>query len=305
MLAQAVRFSTHELNDGQRSRRWEEWNRSALIGLSCHTPHGRGLRGEEITLELPHVTVGHVRAEPHRVSRAGHTLDTSPADSVIVYAILNGRSTFSRGNSSQHLAAGDLAIIDADRPFERTFPTAFAELAVKFPRQVFSGSSAGPRSTDSGFLHPSGLTALRVHALGRHLVDSPSSVAPVDAETISRVALDLMTDLTTSDGPGDRLALGRLLIEQNLGDPSLSASRLATTLQISNRQLSRLFADARTSFPEYVTDRRLQRATALLSQAAGASVGQVAALCGFSSPSYFSRVFRDQHGFPPGRFQPS
>lgn len=305
MLAQAARFSTHELDEAQRSARWEEWNRSALIGLDCHTPQGRGLRGEEITLDLPDVTLGHVRAEPHHVSRSGQTVDDSPANSVVVYAIVKGRTTFSDGIRSQLVASGDLAIIDADQPFQRTFPTSFAELALRFPRQIFDGLGMGARSPGAEFVRASGLAALRVHALERHVATSMSAFVPVHADTINRVALDLMTDLTTSEGPGDRLALGRLLIEQNISDPLMSASRLATALQISERHLSRLFADAQTSFPKYSTERRLLRATTLLSQTCAPPIGQIAALCGFSSATYFSRVFGDCYGVPPGRYRAS
>ena len=298
-----MRFSTHELNEAQRSSRWEEWNRSALIGLNCHTPHGRGLRGEEVTLDLPGVTLGHVRAEPHQVSRGVKTVDDSPAHSMVVYVVLKGRTTVSVGSRTQLVPAGDVVILDADRPFERTFPTGFAELALKLPRRLFEGYGPGARTAGADVIRASGLTALRARALGRHLSQSVLPLAPDDAETISRVALDLVTDLATSERAGDRLALGRLLIEQNLGDPLLSAPRLARALEISPRQLSRLFADAQTSFPKYLTERRLLRASTLLAQPCAPSVGRVASLCGFSSAAYFSRVFRDQHGFSPMRFR--
>ena len=299
MPVQAVRFSTRELNEAQRSSRWEEWNRSALIGLACHTPYGRGLQGEEITLDLPCFTLGYVQAEAHEVSRGSETVDNSPADSMVVYAVLNGRTTLSVGSRSRAVPAGEVVIVDADRPFERTFPTSFAELALKFPRRLFEEHSSGAKTAGADVIRVSGLAARRVHALGRQLTGSVHPLGARDAETLSRVALDLVTDLTTSETVGDRLALGRLLIEQNLADPLISAPKVAAALEMSERHLSRLFAEAQTSFPKYLTERRLLRATTLLDQPCAPAVGRVSALCGFSSPAYFSRVFRNQYGFSP------
>jgi AraC-like DNA-binding protein len=304
VLAKPARFSTHDLSDAQRSARWEEWNRAALVGLTCHTPNGRGLRGAEITLELPSLTLGLVHAEPHRVSRSVQTVEDSPTDCVVFYAVLSGRTSFSDGNRSHGVAAGDVAVLDAGRPFARSFPTRFTELALKIPRQVLDTSAVGHCAAGAEFVRASGLTALRVQALGRHLAESIQPVPSVEVETISRVALDLVTDVTTSDGPGDLFALGQLLIEQNLGDPGLSATRLAAALDISLRQLTRLFADAHTTFPRYLTERRLLRATALLARPVRTPIAKIAATCGFSSAAYFSRVFRDHHGVPPGRFVP-
>ena len=220
----------------------------------------------------------------------------SPTAAVVVYAVLRGRTTFEDGTASEAVHAGAVVVADADRPFRRTFPTGFAELALRFPCEVVDGY----RPEGARVLRPAGLAALRVHALGRQLVAPTSGLA---AESVNRVALDLLADLTTRDGPGDRFALARLLIDQHLDDATLSAARLARALQLSGRQLTRLFADAGTSFPGYLTDRRLLRAADLLQGPGALPVAEVGARCGFSSAAYFSRVFSAHHGVPPGRFR--
>ena len=302
MLAQAARFSTYELNDEQRSSRWEEWNRSALVGLNCHTPHGRGLRGEEVTLDLGELTLGHVQAERHHISRTAQTVDTSPTRSMVVYAILHGRTTFADSGGSWVVSAGDAVIVDADRPFERTFATSFAELAIKVPWQHAQEARSLDQRSGARCVRTSGLAALRVRTLGRHVVRSVQPAA-FDGETLNRVALDLVNDLTISEGVGDRLAVGHMLIEQHLGDPTLSAPKLAGALEISERQLSRLFAETLSTFPKYLTERRLSRAAALLATPARLAISDIAAQCGFSSSAYFSRVFRDRFDVSPQQFR--
>ncbi len=317
MPARVARFSTHGLNEEQRSARWEDWNRGALVGLNCHTPGGRGLRGEEVTLDLGDLTLGHVQAERHHISRTSATVDDSPTRSMVVYAILRGATTFSDSAGSWALTPGDAAVIDADRPFRRTFPTGFAELAIKLPlqpqarqgpqdRQAREAGQACQARTGTDGAHvvrTSGLAAVRVRTLGRHVARWCLPSGPGDLDTVRQVALDLVDDLTIGAGVGDRHALARLLIEQNLADPRLSAAALAGALEISERQLSRMFAATRTTLPRYVTERRLARAAALLATPAALPISGIAARCGFSSAAYFSRVFHDHYDMSAQQFR--
>lgn len=298
----AARFSTHQLTEEQRSARWEDWNRGALVGLTCHTPHGEGLRGEEITLDLGDQVLGHVQAGPHRIARTEQTIESSPTHALMVYAILRGRTTFADGNGAQVAPVGSALIVDADHPFRRTFPTGFAELAIKL-RGPDAARLAGRSGAVTEFVRTPGLAAQRVRALAGHVARSFCPVDAEDAADLTRVTLDLIDDLTVGAGAGDRLALARLLIGRSLGDPRLSAPALAAALQISDRQLSRLFADERTTFPKYVTERRVRRAAELLGHPSARSISEIAARCGFASPAYFSRVFRDHYDLSPQQYR--
>lgn len=95
--------------------------------------------------------------------------------------------------------------------------------------------------------------------------------------------------------------LGRLLswIEVRLHE-RLPVARLASEAKMSVRTFHRRFlADTGTSPTGYVLGRRLESAADSLRHSASASIGEVAARCGFDDPNYFTRAFRRRFGKSP------
>jgi len=88
-------------------------------------------------------------------------------------------------------------------------------------------------------------------------------------------------------------------IAENIGDPNLSVSALCQQFFISESQLRRNIERATRLTPsEYILTLRLNRAKNELSYT-DRTVKEIAARCGFSSPYYFSRCFRQEMGVPP------
>lgn len=58
----------------------------------------------------------------------------------------------------------------------------------------------------------------------------------------------------------------------------------------------------RESLFDYLLNYRIEQSLALLSRG-NSSITEIALQCGFSSPSYFSRVFREQMGYSPRQYQ--
>ncbi len=84
-----------------------------------------------------------------------------------------------------------------------------------------------------------------------------------------------------------------------LGNSDLSVASIASTLRCSANYLSRRFHEERgMTLGAWITRERLEMARDLLSEPRH-SVAEIGWMCGFSSPSYFIRVFRQQTGFTP------
>jgi len=98
-----------------------------------------------------------------------------------------------------------------------------------------------------------------------------------------------------------RVALMKERLAADLTEP-LSLSALAADVGLSPFHAARLFAQA-TRMPPHAwrNQLRLQRALAPLRE--GVSVAEVAAACGFTDQSHFTRHFRRMFGVPPGRWQ--
>jgi AraC family transcriptional activator of tynA and feaB len=91
-------------------------------------------------------------------------------------------------------------------------------------------------------------------------------------------------------------------IQIHLGESDLTAASIAHALGCSRAHLYRVFAQHEQGIGEVVRAGRLERA-ALLASPAALPVEQVAAACGFASPSAFTRSFHDWSGLTPTAFR--
>jgi transcriptional regulator GlxA family with amidase domain len=89
-------------------------------------------------------------------------------------------------------------------------------------------------------------------------------------------------------------------MEANIEEP-VSPARLAADVDLSTRQLERLFRRYLNRSPKrYYMEQRLQKARNLLMQT-DMSVINVALACGFTSPSHFSKCYRAHYDTTPYR----
>jgi len=89
-----------------------------------------------------------------------------------------------------------------------------------------------------------------------------------------------------------------LLMEQHVGR-SLTLDELAHKLDLSTRQLERLFKAETGKAPQaYAKQVRLRTAAWLLTSS-DKTVADIASSCGFSDASHLGREFRKQFGLPP------
>jgi AraC-like DNA-binding protein len=96
-------------------------------------------------------------------------------------------------------------------------------------------------------------------------------------------------------------ANGRIF--SDLGSPDLSVSALARDAGMSEVYFRKLFSEIYGISPsKYITLQRISYAQKLLDDGF-LSVDEVAERCGFSSSSYFCRVFKNQLGLTPTEYQ--
>ncbi|MET7653542.1 MULTISPECIES: AraC family transcriptional regulator [unclassified Streptomyces] len=294
MMSAPVRFDTTGLPEADRVARWEEHNAEALIGLRCRSLRDTALDATEINLQLPRTHLARVLGTPHVVERSRSEIRRVPSDAVACYLTLAGDAFFYQDDGVQLLHPGQLLVCDADQPFMRGFSHGLEELAVKIPHTVWRelGSPASlsqPLVIDGR----AALTRTFANLVARALRPGPAPTLDED------VLLDLLASTVTGRVPSlsaVHLNVAKTYIEEHLTDTGLSAARVARSVGISERHLSRVFASGGTSVPHHLLHRRLERAHTLLSTGTVATVAEVAARSGFASAAHFSHRFRERYG---------
>jgi AraC-like DNA-binding protein len=303
-------FSTARLPAGRRVELWEWHNSAALIGLRVH-PHGP-LEATELNLALPQVRLARVTGSAHAVERTPEVIGRFPADAVVVYLTLRGAARFTSADGTLNRRPGDAVICETDRPFARRFARGLEELVVTVPRSALTARA------DLGRLDRPVLTSFAVPPSAGKNPRRPDYYARALARLADRAtrpghpllpAEGTLLDLVAVLAAGPRVApaaahraAAKLYIEEHLTDPGLGADEIAAATGVSPRQLSRLFAADDTSLPRHILSRRLELARSVLATPAPATaatartVADVAALCGFTSVTYFSHTFRHHFG---------
>lgn len=119
--------------------------------------------------------------------------------------------------------------------------------------------------------------------------------------------LEQTRELRAAAGPGssvdaERIKLMVKFIQANY-DSHITLSDIAASASISPREASRCFSRCMKNSPvNYLNEYRLMAASRLLSTGTD-SILSVSEQCGFSSCSYFSKLFRDTYGITPGEYR--
>ena len=91
--------------------------------------------------------------------------------------------------------------------------------------------------------------------------------------------------------------------QSNYADKDLSLESLCALFQISQTQFSLLFKrEMGTSFLQYVLDKRIERAKALLRDSEK-KIYEIALETGFEDPGYFSYCFKQRCGVTPKNYR--
>lgn len=89
-------------------------------------------------------------------------------------------------------------------------------------------------------------------------------------------------------------------LEEHIFDCSLKVSDLHLLCGISDTYFRKIFISHFGTGPQnYITNKRLTQANALLNIGDYNRISEVALAVGYEDPLYFSKIFRDKYGFPP------
>lgn len=93
------------------------------------------------------------------------------------------------------------------------------------------------------------------------------------------------------------------IVEKNHSDESFDVRKLAKEIGLCRRQLHRRLRKSVNQSPRrFITTYRLHRAVTLM-QRRNTTIAEIAYQCGFNTPNYFCKVFRDEFGCTPSSYR--
>ncbi|MEU6375312.1 helix-turn-helix domain-containing protein [Streptomyces sp. NPDC046909] len=310
-LSVISRATTEHVEPAERIRYWEEYNRRALVGLSCTSYSEQGLLARQTNIELGALRLADISGNAHAVERTPQTVKAAPKDSVFATLLLTGEAVFLHENGCLAVTSGDLCVYDTRRPYLFGFSSSMRQILVDVPRELFAqvcGTDRlpGPMLFGRGTAREGALVAALVSLLGGLTAVERGPHVPADAEGAVLGLLGRLTEERTGQPTGSgtyrsQLIVAQDYIERHLHDPRLGAAQVADVMGISVRHLGRIFASTGTTPARHIVERRLVGAHREL-VAAGARetrIADVAHRWGFSSQAHFTRLFRTRFGLTP------
>ncbi|MER2133325.1 MAG: helix-turn-helix domain-containing protein [Arthrobacter sp.] len=293
-------FSTRGLSSVDRIELWEHHNARALLPLSVRTlGEADELEATEHNVRLPRLTFAGVKASPHVVERTTDHIRQGAADGVALYFSLAGDAFFYHQGGVHLQRPGTLLVCDVSQPFLRGFAHGLQEFVLTVPRGVFEDTVSArlPRQplvrsfadVPGGDIHAAELARLMRRTLG-----NPSAASHAATEDSAIELLRTMLAPARDRGADAHRAAALAWIMRNLRDPSISVTTVAEAVGVSERTLSRAFAERGSSVARTILEQRLDLAHGILSRPDAPSVRDVALSCGFVSAGHFSRVFRER-----------
>lgn len=229
--------------------------------------------------------------------------------SLIAWIQLDGEGRFAHRERTLEIMTGDLCLLRSARPVQvslnsgRLLLVAIpeAEVADRFPLWRQALLKRLP-------MH-AGVPAIFVDAV-RSLLRWQDGIDEPHGEHLADAVIDLVGAVICCAVPDSSGCMQRSLhqrqnvkryIQRHLQDPELNAERVARALNLSVRQLHRLFADESLSLMRWIWSQRLEACHRELQRdhLGRRSLADIAFAWGFNDQAHFSRAFRRQFGISP------
>lgn len=306
-----AKASTDDVPAAERLRYWEAYTASELIGIRCSSYAAGGLHAQQRNIDLGQVRLAEIAGNEHVVERTQPIMRRHPKNSVFASMLIEGEAFFYQSGLCLPLRTGDLIIYGTMTPYlyGMTRPSRHVQVDIAAAELCGIGRGCelkGPIKID-GSLRAGRLLTQAMRRDMLEFVDAPRADRAEGVSQRLRTTLEVLIRADAADrARGAELATLRLLraevfIAEHLCDLQLDSDAVARHLSMSPRHLNRLFEHHGCSVVQWIWRERLARAHRMLADPTNATVpiGDVALQCAFSTPSHFTRAFKERYGVTP------
>lgn len=308
-------FSTQGSHPRDRLSLWYDVARTIYVQHHAQLDHGQAFSASITASSLANISASILQCDPIRFIRTTRHVEADSDGQLFIGRQQFGRCLWRQEGREAITATGDLAIMNAQKPYEISYLDPGAVLFLKVPLRDFEqrvGPIAGLTAiTVSGSSELGGLASGFLDLLPSRLpiADEPAAARIAD-HALDLFAMALLATTTQNrpklSSPREvALASLKAAIDNNLSESHLSSTDIATAAGISVRYASLLLAEHGTSISRYILDRRLEQCRRLLADPSQShrSITEIALSWGFSDPSHFGRRFKQAYGVSPSDYR--
>jgi AraC-like DNA-binding protein len=303
-LVKMIRESTEGLHPKEG---FDFWREKATPLVNAHRPASAAPFSASRAMAA--VSLGSfvdTRSDALGIEQTAKQIRQQDSDLIAISMAVSGDCYQQQGDTSVQVSHGGIAIVDMNSPYAMGSSSAYRELRVHLPRDIFTAhigrieTLAGRSYAAGGALH--GLFA----SYFREFAELLPAMTAADADRGFEGLLYLLQSALSvrapvAKGPVGPLALRSLAetyIRRHLHDPDLDPNRIAAALSISRTRLYEVFAET-DGVAATILAARLDAAQRMLMLPGGAAIGVVLLDCGFRDAPTFNRAFRRRFGMTP------
>ena len=307
---------TQSDTDYQALDQWQTRMRAVCGNFVTQLPDtGSHFIGELSENPCQEVNSANIRTNAGRIFRSGTNADQEDIDHCFLVMHNTGFARFSTQEHSLQLSPGEIFLMNGIEPCELNPFGLIEHVSFAFDRHRVE-ENLGNTSPVFGKVNQQTTAGLMIRTMLDKLVTVKGQTAENHEEkgVIEDAILTLLKpSLHQVDFSADCLShmsrdlwqAAQVLINRDIQDGDLSPARLAKQLNVSVRQLHRIFEDHDDSVCRFILRSRLQRCASDLQSTSESrsSITSIAYKWGFSDSAHFSRSFKKQYGVSPKQYR--
>ncbi len=308
-------FSTEVVAAPERFELFAETTGRSHMRSRLRSDDQDDFRAKMRVLDLGELQISAMSFSHLEIARTARLIRQSDPEVYLINYFLRDEGVLSQAGSELTLGVGDLVMLDSSRPYRGDVHAVlgrWSHVTVQLPRelmplpdktvQALLGAPIDGRRGMGGVL-VRWLTDLNARACEFTPADIPSLASftlDLLASAIAR-CLEAEEELSPEARRNALRAQINTFVEQHLADPAMTPQTIADAHHVSLRHLQQLLAEDDTSPAAWIRHRRLERCRLDLTNPHlnARPIQAIAERWGFTSPTHFSRLFRDTYGISP------
>ena len=307
------RISTDDVDEKRRADFWQHACREHIGSVALEDYESANFRASIDVATIGSLKVTQFTGASQALVRRPSLIRSSDTDNFAVLLESENRFVFDHAGR-QHVGRGGMVFVDFSQSYYSRHPDELDCTLFHVPRKSLERVLGTARQAAGLCIEPDQASFPVLLSFLRSLKDHGGRLDASSAERMSSIAVELiaagMAERIAAEPPramssAAMLCRAQSYIADKLDVAGLGMQDVASAMKLSVRRLQQIAADEGISLIDWMWERRLHRARAILADPASRmiSVQTIAYQCGFLDQAHFSRRFKQHFGETPTEYR--